>query len=226
MGQVHEAISAIMADMEHVGKNRKNPQQGYSFRGIDDVYCALQKQMAKHGVFTTPEVLEDRTEERETKSKTNLIYRVLKIRYTFFAGDGSSFPAIVIGEGMDSGDKASNKAMAVAHKYALLQVFCIPTEEAKDPETESHEVTAKGKGKVEKPEPTYEPVKPNEGAKEQVAPTTTQIEAMIKAFSNFKVTEAQMGEAIGRDIKHMNMDDFDFLKKKYIQMVKDKSATK
>jgi ribosomal 50S subunit-associated protein YjgA (DUF615 family) len=41
---------------------------------------------------------------------------------------------------MDSGDKASNKAMAVGHKYALLQLFAIPTEEQKDPEYDSHDV--------------------------------------------------------------------------------------
>ena len=39
---------------------------------------------------------------------------------------------------MDSGDKATNKAMAIAFKYACFQVFCIPTEEMKDPDAESH----------------------------------------------------------------------------------------
>ena len=42
---------------------------------------------------------------------------------------------------MDSGDKATNKAMAIAMKYALFQVFCIPTEEMKDPDAETPEPT-------------------------------------------------------------------------------------
>ena len=38
---------------------------------------------------------------------------------------------------MDSGDKASNKALSIAFKYACFQVFCIPTEEMKDPDAET-----------------------------------------------------------------------------------------
>jgi hypothetical protein len=68
---------------------------------------------------------------------------MLKMQYTFFADDGSSVKAVVMGEGMDSGDKASNKAMAVAHKYAIVQMFAIPTEDDKDPENDSHETVAK-----------------------------------------------------------------------------------
>ena len=64
---------------------------------------------------------------------------MLKVRYTFYAEDGTSVSAVVIGEGMDSGDKASNKAMAIAMKYAFFQVFCIPTEEMKDPDAETPE---------------------------------------------------------------------------------------
>ena len=54
----------------------------------------------------------------------------------------------MIGEGMDSGDKASNKALAVAFKYACFQVFCIPTEEMKDPDAECHETAPKAEGKA------------------------------------------------------------------------------
>jgi hypothetical protein len=138
--KIYAQISAIMEDVDAIGKDRKNQGQGYSFRGIDDVYNSLHAVLAKHRVFTVPEVLEDRTEDRTNAKGTTLIYRVLKIKYHFFADDGSSITATVIGEGMDSGDKASNKAMSVAHKYALLQVFAIPTEESKDPEEESHEI--------------------------------------------------------------------------------------
>jgi hypothetical protein len=133
----------IMADVEPIAKDRQNVQQNYKFRGIDDVYAALQGIMARHGVFTLPTVVEDRTEERTTKSGSALIYRILKIMYEFYATDASSVKCYVIGEGMDSGDKASNKAMSVAHKYALLQAFCIPTEDSKDPENDSQDLKPK-----------------------------------------------------------------------------------
>lgn len=140
---IFQKIAAVMRDIGAISKDKRNAQQGYNFRGIDDVYNELHEPMARHGIFTVPDVIVEHTEDRTTKSGGALIYRVLKIKFNFYAEDGSSVSAVVIGEGMDSGDKASNKAMAVAHKYALMQVFCIPTEDAKDPEHDSHEVAPK-----------------------------------------------------------------------------------
>ena len=94
----------------------------------------LQPLFAKYKLFIVPELLEQNREER--KSSNGLLYSICKMKYIFYAEDGSNVSAIVVGEGMDSGDKASNKAMAVALKYALFQVFCIPTEEMKDPDNE------------------------------------------------------------------------------------------
>lgn len=138
--KIYEQMPKIMLAVGPIAKERQNKSQGYAFRGVDDVYCALQLIMAQHGVFSLPKVLSERTEERTTKSGSNLIYRILTIRYRFYAEDGSFVDSIVIGEGMDSGDKSSNKAMSVADKYSLLQAFKIPTEEAKDPENDHHEV--------------------------------------------------------------------------------------
>lgn len=134
---IYKAIPAIMADIKAIGKDSKNESQHYKFRGIDAVYNELHGLLTKHQVFTVPVILEERHEERQSNSGGTLIYRVFKMRYTFYASDGSHVDAVVMGEAMDSGDKASNKAMAVAHKYALLQIFAIPTDEPKDPEDDS-----------------------------------------------------------------------------------------
>lgn len=131
-----------MREASHIGKDQKNSAQGFKYRGIDDVYNGLHSIFAKHGVYMTPEVLDRRREERTNKSGTVLAFTILRMRYTFYAEDGSSVSCVVDGEGMDSGDKSSNKAMAVAHKYALLQTFLIPTAETKDPDAETHEVQA------------------------------------------------------------------------------------
>lgn len=139
---IFKAIPAIMDEIEAIGKNRRNEQQNYKFRGIDDVYNEVHPLLCKHRVFTVPEVLESTYDTVVTAKGTNLFYSRLKIQYTFFAEDGSSVKAVVIGEGMDSGDKASNKAMAVGHKYAIIQIFAIPTDEPKDPENDSHEIVA------------------------------------------------------------------------------------
>lgn len=139
MANIYEALTAVMRDCGAVGKNSKNPQQGYKYRGIDAVMNAVNPALTRNKVFVVPEVLEMTREERTTGKGTLLIYSVAKVKYTFFAEDGSSITAVVIGEGMDSGDKSMNKAMSAAFKYALFQVLCIPTEEMIDSETASPE---------------------------------------------------------------------------------------
>lgn len=136
---IYKAISAIMAEVDAIGKNRRNESQNYKFRGIDDVYNEVHPLLTKHRVFTVPEVLDAEYNTVVTKTGGNLFYSRLRIQYTFFTEDGSSIKAVVIGEGMDSGDKASNKAMAVAHKYAIIQILAIPTADDKDTENDSHD---------------------------------------------------------------------------------------
>ena len=140
---IFESITKIMEEVPAIGKDKVNKQQGFKFRGIDDVMNALQPLLAKNKVFIVPEILEQTREERTTSKGGNLIYSICKIKYKFYAEDGTSIEAVTIGEGMDSGDKATNKAMAIAMKYALFQVFCIPTEEMKDPDSETPEESTK-----------------------------------------------------------------------------------
>ena len=154
--KIFRAISDTMADIGIVGKTSKNQQQGFMYRGIDAVMNALNPALIKHRIFVVPETLNQKREERQTAKGGLLIYSVVTVKYTFYAEDGSSVCAVVIGEGMDSGDKATNKAMSVAFKYALFQVFCIPTEELIDPDRESHEV----KPKAPKEAPQQQPKAP------------------------------------------------------------------
>ena len=149
---IYEAIADIMKEGYAISKSKRNQQQGFMYRGIDDVMNTFQPLMAERGIFLVPEVINSTREERQTTKGGNLIYSVLTVKYTFYASDGSSVSATVIGEGMDSGDKASNKAMAVAMKYAMFQVFCIPTEEMQDPDGETPPPNS-----AKKPEPKPDP---------------------------------------------------------------------
>lgn len=137
--RIYEAINQVMKDCGFIGKDSINPQQKYKFRGIDAVMNALNPALIKNRVFVMPEVLDQTREERQTKTGGLLIYSVVRVKYTFYADDGSSVSAVVVGEGMDSGDKATNKAMSAAFKYACFQTFCIPTEEMRDSEEDSPE---------------------------------------------------------------------------------------
>ena len=145
--QIYGLIGPAMKKVGAIGKDSVNEQQKYKFRGIDAVYNALNPVMSELGLFICPEILDHRREERKTvktynnqQTETILKYSILTIKYTVYAPDGSNVSCVVVGEGMDSGDKASNKAMSVAMKYAMFQLLMIPTEEMVDPDRETHEV--------------------------------------------------------------------------------------
>lgn len=139
---IHARMVAVMRDLGAIGKDKKNEAQGFKYRGIDDVYNAINPILAKHGVYMSATVVSKTREERTNAKGTVLAFTCLHMRYQFRAEDGSCVETEAEGEGMDSGDKSSNKAMAVAHKYALLQAFCIPTQDMPDSDAEVHEVTA------------------------------------------------------------------------------------
>ena len=146
-GKIYAAISQCMEDIGAVGKNSKNTTQGFMFRGIDAVMNEINPALIKNKVFVAPTILEQKREERTNAKGTTLIYSIITVRYKFYTDDGSYIEATVIGEGMDTGDKATNKALSIAFKYACFQVFCIPTEEMKDPDAECHIIQPK---KIEK----------------------------------------------------------------------------
>ncbi len=128
---IYESIAAVQSDVEFIGKDKQVQSGGsYKYRGVDQVLNTLHPLFAKHKVFAVPEVLEIMEREiRKTQKGGEVLYQVLKVKYSFFAEDGTSISATVIGEAMDSGDKVSNKCMSVAYKYACFQMLSIPTEE-------------------------------------------------------------------------------------------------
>jgi hypothetical protein len=155
---VYKAIERVMADLGKIGisKDKRNQQQGFNYRGVDDAMNALNPLLAKHGLLILPRVLKRETMERQSKSGGALFCVVLEVEYDFIATSDGSTKVVgpVVGEGMDSGDKASNKAMSIAYKYACFQAFCIPTEvTAIEADAEGHSVLtpaqALGKSLVE-----------------------------------------------------------------------------
>ena len=142
---VYKAIYAVQAELAQTGitKDRRNQQQGYNFRGIDDVYAAVAPLLAKHGLCILPRVVSREVTERQTQKGGILFYTVVKMEFDFVcAEDGSKHTVTTVGEAMDSGDKSSNKAMSAAYKYAAFQAFAIPTEGDNDADATTHEVAA------------------------------------------------------------------------------------
>lgn len=143
--KVYQAIAAAMAEIakEGIGKNRKNDQQGYKFRGIDDVYNALAPILSKCGLVMLPRVLGREVVERTTAKGNAIFYVTVDVEFDLVcAEDGSKHTVKTFGEAMDTADKATNKAMSAAYKYMAMEVFCIPTEGDNDADAHTHEVAA------------------------------------------------------------------------------------
>ena len=131
-GEIHTALKHVMDDVGAVGKEQRNQQQGYAFRGIDDLMNAVHPALAKYGVTITPTTRKRIVERNGTRNGGVMTNVSLLVDYTFRAEDGSSIVARVWGEGADVADKATSKALSMALKYALLQTLMIPTRDMQD----------------------------------------------------------------------------------------------
>jgi len=144
---IHSKMAAILSEIGSIGKDQKNVAQGFKFRGIDQFINALHPLLAKHKVYVCPKV----------SNKTEKIVEVLKkdgttrfdkhvtldIAHTFVAEDGSSVTfGPIAAEGIDTGDKATNKALSSGLKYNLIQGFMVPTEDMAEADFESPTISA------------------------------------------------------------------------------------
>ena len=128
---------------EGIGKSRNNAQQGYKFRGVDEVMNAFAPILAEQGLYLRPRFTEREVAERVNKNGTALFYVTVRGEFDFSNDAGETVTVgPFYGEAMDSGDKATNKAMATAFKYAMFQTFCVPLEGVTggDADMQTHEV--------------------------------------------------------------------------------------
>ena len=182
--KVYQAINAVQTELASIGiskSSRNNQGAGYNFRGIDAVYNVLSSIMAKNGLCIIPRMLSRSCEERTSKSGGALFYVTVEAEFDLVsAEDGTKHTARTFGEAMDSGDKATNKAMSAAYKYMAFQTFAIPTEGDNDADAHTHEVV--------KQKPTLD-AKRLQGAIEKIlsGQYTTQ-----KLLDTFALTQEQI----------------------------------
>lgn len=118
---VDEAMIAVMQEIGPVGKHGKNEKLNYQFQAMDDIVAAAQGPMAKYGLRMLPEVIDQKHFVRG--ERTNVAILTVRYRIRGPLGDEIDSPIVVVGEGADTSDKASNKAMTAAKKYAFKQAF-------------------------------------------------------------------------------------------------------
>ena len=197
--KVYQAINKVQAELSVKGitKSRTN-QQGatYKFRGIDDIFNTISPMLAEHGLCILPRVLSRECVERITSKGSAIFYVTVEVEFDFVcAEDGSKHTVKTFGEAMDMSDKATNKAMSAAYKYAALQAFAIPTEGDNDADAHTPEVAARTA-------PPAAPIKKTPLSEGQVADFLATIDAaadedeLTKAYkAAYRVAQAQGDQA-------------------------------
>jgi hypothetical protein len=122
-----EAVCAVMGEVGYVRGTGRNTQQGYGYTSDADLLSALQPLMAKHGLMISPTTFEMHEIEWKTpKGGNGLLTRVF-VTYTLRHISGEAVSVKAPGSGWNNMDKGIYSAMTGAYKYALRQLFAIPT---------------------------------------------------------------------------------------------------
>jgi hypothetical protein len=131
---VFHAVNEVRKDAGAVAKDQKNHAQKFNFRGVDQVVNACAPAMRTHGVIVAPSSTHLHTEEITSGGGKRQAWVTGSVRYTVYGPEGDSFPIESATEATDFADKATAKAMSVAYRIALLQLFSLPTD---DPDPDS-----------------------------------------------------------------------------------------
>lgn len=189
---IYQLVPEAARRIGPIGKSQRNKAQGFNFRGIDDLYNVAGPIMAELGIFSTPEVQETVEEVVQSNKGTRGLHVRMSVKYTFYAPDGSSVSTVTRGEAMDYGDKASTKAMAIAHKYALFQIFAIPVASQEDPDAHSPEAYAR------QPQPAQSQQSHSEQPSQRGQLMKELINVLDDAVAKNLITAQQKGETLAK----------------------------
>lgn len=120
-----EAVCRVMQAVSYVRKDKQMQGGGsYQYVSIEAIIDKLRPEMIRHGLVLLPVGLEPLHQGDHGRQVH------LRLKYTFdlvHHHSGETRQIVVVGEGMDVGDKAGNKCMTAARKYALVMAFNIET---------------------------------------------------------------------------------------------------
>jgi hypothetical protein len=201
---VIEAMKKVMEELGPIAKTRVNETQGYQYRGIDDLYNEINRLHAKYGIVTVPIVSYKKTERFARPDGRLAFYTEIRASYRVYGPDGSWIKAVVTADGLDNSDKGVYKALSGAHKYLLIQLYCIPTGEGMDAEKETIEVEAQVAEEGQEPVPSRE---------------ASEVIQALRAAKTVKDLEQRFYEAVKRlkagPDKVAVFKEFEGLKKKF-----------
>lgn len=172
-------LAEVMKGIKHVAKRGRNEFHKYDYATEADIAEAVRSGLADAGIMLVPSVKEVTVEQ--IPKKAGGFDRLVRLLVEFTVTNGTeSIRFNAVGEGQDSGDKASYKAMTGATKYALLKLFLIPTGD--DPENDSKErekEDEEARTKVERFRDLYKKAK-----EKKVVQTSSEFQTWIRERCN------------------------------------------
>ena len=128
MSTILQAINAVMKEVGYVRK-QKSPDLSYTFAGEAALISALRPSMVEQGiVMYVGKVYDVVSREYASRSGAAMMNVTLTADIVFEHGESDTHITVQArGEASDNSDKANNKAMTCAYKYALRETFMIET---------------------------------------------------------------------------------------------------
>lgn len=150
---IYERLSLITAEIGVVEKNLKvqvNKNSSYKAVSERDVLDAVKPIEQKYRVYSYPasrqivdrDILTKESEYQGTVTRTNTLFMRVETVYRFVNIDNPTefIETTVYGDGLDTGDKATGKAMTYADKYALMKAYKLSTGDDPDKEASPENV--------------------------------------------------------------------------------------
>lgn len=141
-----EKMAIATSHMEKAGKDLKIEYGRTSYKAVSEssVLRAVKKIEEELRIYSYPmsrtivdrDILETEKEYKGAITRSNQIFMRVETRYFFVNIDNpeETLQVMSYGDGLDSGDKASGKAMTYCDKYALMKAYKIETGD--DPDAE------------------------------------------------------------------------------------------
>jgi hypothetical protein len=145
---IYKQLNAVMLAVGNIGKDAKNDHFGYHYRSAEAVVNRISPLLALNGIVVVPQVLDEFRENGKTKKGEENHFISLKVKYTFFASDGSSVEVITMGECADTSDRQAAKAQTHAFKTALTTLFAIATQPEDDPDKHAQPWAVEARGGI------------------------------------------------------------------------------
>lgn len=165
VGHIFQALAAVKRRIAASGieKASRNTDQGYDYRGIDDVMDGFAQPLADNEVMVCPGFSKLERRDLTTANGKPYFFWSVTVDLVFLSlKDGSHIRVGPFhGEASDTQDKGTTKVQSVAYRVAMLLTFTCPLGPLADPEA-SDEVEAAGEKKQAKKPSKIEGLSPSQ----------------------------------------------------------------